>query len=153
MAIWQSEFLLVPRERIKEGLGSVPDRVSQDFVDTGTIASGRRVTDEDLQFLSERVPVRSSWDPHILSWGTEDGDRIDLVLEDDRVVEVTARIDARSISGEFIETVVSLASRWNCILIDESLRILPPMFEEVRLALKESSATRFVANPNRFLRE
>ena len=151
MALWQFGVLLVPQRSLKALFGQVPERVSEQALDRADWWGEYELSEEDERLISSLAAPRRSWSPKIKSWGEEDGNRIHILREDGRVAEVSARIDARDIDRGFLYGVVHLADRWACALITDDLRVLPPLVSEMEVALEESTARRFVRDPEKFL--
>ena len=124
MATWQATFQLVPTRGFPA-----------DYRDT----------------LDQIAPRLRSWSRDIEWWGSEDGDRIDVLLERGWPIEGLIRIDLRGPSAEFIEAVLRFAADDGFRLLDEYRREIEPVVSEFMLALRGSRAFRFVEDPIRYL--
>ena len=146
MAMWQFDVSLVP-------VG---------------VASGREVTSDVLDSawrheqppsdyrdqISSLLPPMKSWSREVLIWGSEEGDRIDVLIEDENVANILARIDARVQPSQFAQAISRLAASWQCVLVDDvSGSVIQADRESVRVALASSAAAAFVADPEAFLRQ
>ena len=145
MALWQFSVLLVPRQRLRQVLGGVPAEVPEPVLASTDWWGARPLLAEDRVILDSMVPKRSSWAEDILCWGAEDGDRIDVVLEDGYVTEITLGIDVRKISETFLNNVIALSANWDCVIIGEDFRVIPPTRADLLSAVGTSQAARFLA--------
>ena len=124
------------------------------------------VTDEgyDLALLSELAMVRANkflvqhfgqpWEmlPQWSTFGTENGNRFDVVAGEGGGGTITARIDARS-SAHFLPCVCELAVLIGCVLyVPEQKTCIQPNRAELEKALSESRASRFVRDPHSVLK-
>ncbi|CAG0928226.1 hypothetical protein PLCT1_00675 [Planctomycetaceae bacterium] len=86
-------------------------------------------------------------------FGQEQGSRFDLLFNEDRTVQLSARIDLRSEYQSFVEAVCELASKSNCLLFSaEYWAALEPSVSELSGAARRSRAGRFVRDPGGFLK-
>jgi hypothetical protein len=72
--------------------------------------------------------------PSAAGWkvfGEEDGNRIDVIEERNRVVEVCARIDARNMDLEFLDRLVRFVDECGCVFLTSEGRILEPHLDAV----------------------
>jgi hypothetical protein len=91
--------------------------------------------------------------PGWLVFGQEDGNRFDVVEEEDGFGSISARIDARVPSNIFLLKVSELAQTISCVLyVPEGEIYIEPARSELEQALSKSSAAKFVRDPNAFLR-
>lgn len=151
MALWQTDLLLVPRKTLSATDRTVPDRIPPDVLDRADFWNGFVLTEEIERTISSFCPPRRSWSSNLKTWGDEDGNRIDILHSGASVAEVSIRIDVRHMDDNFIEGVIALATYWDCVFVTEALRVLPPVPAELRSAVQESEAHRFVSDPHGFL--
>lgn len=77
-------------------------------------------------------------------YGPENGNRIDLVIDEDGTGELSARIDARSDADSFLTCWLILMLELNCSLYSSELdRSFPADMVSLKDALRSSSAWRF----------
>ena len=126
MATWQTDF------HFEIGASGLPDDYRERF---GTV-----------------LPVGRSWSSEIELWGSLDSDRIEVVRELGGAPEVYCRFDLREwkpdLYGRFIECVHAMGGRLRTPEGD-AVAVEHESFEN---ALRSSTAARFVANPEEFLR-
>jgi hypothetical protein len=150
MALWQFDLLLIPRQCLPGRARSAPRRLAVAEADS-LEWTAHRLDSATERLIQDFAKPRASWDPETRSWGVEDGDRLDVSLEDGKVVEITARIDARYPHGTFMQGVVALAVHLDCAFLTKDLDVIPPLLHEVSAALESSAARRFVRDPYTFL--
>lgn len=140
MAIWQYELVFVPDQVIPvvaRGAGqpfSLEDR-------------------ELVRLIDSILSRRDSWSEDILIWGEEGGNRIHAVIENGRIVEITARIDARNIDAQFVQKIAALARTCRCHISSADCDAVNPEVGAIMNLLKGSDACRFVSDPENFFRE
>jgi hypothetical protein len=151
MALWQFDLLLVSRRHLPGAGRSASRSLAVPEVDSVDWWAGYRLDSASERLIQCFATPRDSWDPETRSWGEEDGDRLDVTLEDGQVVEIIARMDARHIHGTFIQGIVALAVHLDGVFLTKDLDVIPPVMHEVSAALESSAARRFVRDPYTFL--
>jgi hypothetical protein len=148
MAIWHYDFHLVPRDALIDSRGSVPAVLEQDGFETVHWWAGR----EPPQPESLGLARGGAWHPEIRTWGTEDGDGVDVVYEAGAPVGVSVRVDLRDLKSTFLGRVLEWASRSGYLIVTPGLRVLQPAWESVAGDLRDSVAMRYVSDPAGYLR-
>lgn len=124
MAAWQVSFAIIPSRTYVAGYQ-------------------RR-----LDAVAPRAP---SWSNEIQIWGTEDGNRIDIYLENGAPHDGLLRVDLRDPDPAFIRGTLAFLTASGCALESEDGRSVEPNAGEFLLALRGSRAFRFVEDPGRYL--
>ena len=139
MALWQFDILFVP-----QGAG-LPLR-TEDGCRTEPINAERCEIAKTV--LSEQFgPGRQMMDGWVM-YGPEQGSRFDLVLDEDRTGELSARVDARTSNDHFLESLNRLAQEIECSLYSlEFGQLLESSLPALHQALLLSRAAAFVRNP------
>lgn len=150
MALWQFDVLLVPRSKLNNEFGRIPEYLTEEVLDSVDWWDNHSLTEDDERLIASFAFPRPTWDQSIKSWGEEDGNRIDIYREGGQIAEVFARLDARANDPVFLSGLVSLANHWGCVLIPEGLQVLPPLESELKIALENSRARRFVVDPAQY---
>lgn len=145
MAIWQFDVVFVPRG------GPTPWRTTDGY--------------EASPFESAAVVKARTWlhahygDPWAMldDWfvyGSENSNRVDILLGHDKSAQISARIDARSeVVAQFVNQLCELSSFLECSLFSaEMWKSLEASPAALGLALKRSRAAAFVRNPEKVLR-
>ena len=155
MAVWQSTLHLVPRAKAVALCG---EPLNGEFLDLEEdLADVEWWTEEQPPGdLGQRVDALLSraraWSPDLETWGTEDGDRIDVWRDEGRVVELTVRFDMRSPNESFILGIATLAHELGCLLLSQERLLVDPKPDTLAALLRQSPAMRFVEDPLAFLR-
>ncbi|MGM9485882.1 hypothetical protein [Ideonella sp. YS5] len=144
MAIWQFDLAFYPRG------GPEPWRVD-DGHEVPPLQEGQaaKVQAWLLRHFGEPSLLLEGW----LIFGMDQGNRIDLVFNEDRTANLSARIDARSNYESFVSALCELGRFCNCVLFSaEFWATIEPATTEVHSALHHSRAIAFVNNPHAVLR-
>lgn len=157
MAVWQFKFTLVPTEGIVKAHGLVPDYLPQ----FSAVVPDACLEDELvwpnywegvdkslIHALARRVlPVADSWSTEATMYGDSKTDDIQVWGD-----SVDVRMDCSNLNVKLLESIVAVADDCGCcIVLCEGGRVIAPVSEQVIDALKASSASRFVKDPNAFL--
>ena len=129
MAIWQYDFVAVPRDELSLKLGALPSVLTREqFGEMRFWTARQPPRGFELGFTRWR-PEMESWSPGRLRiWGSENSDRIDAHFKDDRLTRIGFRVELRSLNLHFIETIAEFARASNCILISaHSLAVVEPL--------------------------
>lgn len=150
MAIWQFDMHLLPEEAIRRRYGSIPVAIAPADIDAGGWWKDALPPGNFTESLSKLLPQAVSWSSSINTWGYEDGNRIDLVWDDDQLMDVFVRIDVRQISYDLVEKLLRLAriNRWVPWVNGQVLR---PSLGHILRAIRYSDAFKFVQDPEAFL--
>ncbi|MFG0253173.1 MAG: hypothetical protein ACF8NJ_09900 [Phycisphaerales bacterium JB038] len=146
MATWQLDVYVVPREAVE---GQLPNSV--DAFLNGDWWANRDLAPEALDALTEGLPRLPSWSRSVRAWGVEDGNRLDHVVDGGHLEEFRVRLDARSPDDDFIRRIIDFAVSSDCRIVTEDLRVLPPLESELKAALLDSRAARFVRDSQQYL--
>jgi hypothetical protein len=90
--------------------------------------------------------------PSTTTWGSDDGNRLDVYTKNERPADGLLRLDLRAWGQQFVEAVLGLLREWSCGLEDPGGRPVEPVLGEVALAAGGSPAFRFVEDPEAFFR-
>jgi hypothetical protein len=143
MATWQYDIQLVPRSAV-----SAPEAIgAEGWNQEHSAASVRVVAD-----LAKLLPEMRSWHESMRTWGTEDGDRIDIWFENERVSDVLVRIDVRRVSMDFLHQILDVVERNDLVIQTEGGAVVPDVGGLLE-GIKASDAFRFVQNPGAFMEE
>ena len=125
MAVWQADFSVRVNRPLPDGY------------------------DTSLDSIAPRS--HQLW-PGNATWGSQDGNRLDLHLEDGQPTEGLLRLDLRAWDPVFVEGMLGLLLRWGTTLVGPQGQTVEPVLGEVALAVRGSPAFRFVESPEHFLR-
>ncbi len=139
MAIWQYDFIAVPRNELVSLYGALPSAMTaEDFNSESFWKTKQPISGYAFEFNNWRSEMES-WSSDLRMWGHEESNRIDVSYENGRVNCVQFRIELRSLSIHFIETIVAFTRVNNCVLISaHSLAVVEPLRQSVVLHLVRS---------------
>ena len=154
MAIWQFQTFMLPRSAVIQHFGGVTAAVPEQSL--SDIAWWAQVQppagyEERINHIASRY---DSWSESISMWGSDEGDRIHLLLEEEsrRVEQVSVRIDLREFSRAFVAGVIQLASEFGCVLWVEPHTIIEPAMRPLCEAILQSRSAAFMRDPEGYLR-
>jgi hypothetical protein len=90
--------------------------------------------------------------PSTTTWGSEDGNRLDVFVKDGRPSEGLLRLDLRDWDAGFATSILALLREWSCGLVGPGERRVEPVLGDVALAARGSPAFRFVQDTEAFFR-
>jgi hypothetical protein len=97
------------------------------------------------------LPVKS-WHERLLWYGSDEADRIDVWLEQERVESLGVRIGCRKANAPFVKGLLLMAEDWSrCLVETRYLRVLPKELSEFVTAVSESPSCRFMEDPAHWL--
>lgn len=148
MAAWQCDFALVPASALMDAPSATsPD----DLLAIEWWAESEPPADFESRVASF-LPEGESWSPDLRTWGVEDGTRIDVWRDANRVDSIRVRIDARQIDLQSLREIVSLALHSNAAFLRYDGLFVPATNEALTSAIDTSAAARFVDDPDAFMR-
>lgn len=149
MAIWQFDLFLIPKQRLAqlECVGSLSEDVYQQNEGWDDSISSERVA-RHIDAMLERG---QSWLQGQLTWGTEDGYRIDLLLAGDVISELMIRLDMRSINQRILQEVIELANFVDAMFCTDDGTLIEAEMETLIEVIARSDAARYVAAPQEFI--
>ena len=140
MAIWQFDLTLHPAP------GGV---VASD----GSPAWGDERRRAIEATLDAGLPRGRSWGRDVLTWGGENGGRVDLIVNDGTLVEVSARVDMRGGWRGMLDLLVRLAQAAEVDAFETADEgCIPAGPDSLLAAAMDSRAMRFVRDPEGYLR-
>lgn len=143
MALWQLKIEVAPSERV--GGRSQIDRT--EFAKAAWW-SDRQPPADFRERLASLLPPIKSWHEDLLWFGDEQGDRIDVWVEEGRVESISVRVDCRKANPHFVRNLLRMAQDWSCSLIElRYLKRLPTVLAEFVIAVAESPSCRFMEDP------
>jgi hypothetical protein len=143
MAIWQFDLAFVEPKRL-------PRRTDDGHEVPELSAEKMEIAN---QWLITNSGARHAFAVDWYIFGEEQGSRIDLLLNENRTAELSARIDARADSSEFIRSICDLCLRIGCVFFSaEKWNVIEPDEQEIKQALENSRATKYVRDPHGVLR-
>jgi len=153
MATWQFDLHLIPRASVTMETGH--SRLTSLDLDRERIINleSSAISQATLFEFCRGLSIIQSWSTNIKIWGDFEGDRIDVLIVNDRISEIFVRIDVRNISLVFMSKIVEFARSNRLVLLTSADQILEPSVKLLMNTIKRSSAFRFVLDPRDFLRK
>ena len=142
MAAWQVQFSIVPR-RAFAAAGAAKLRPS---ADADWWAAEPLPLDYQRRLASVASPAPSS-STEVQTWGTEDGNRIDVWSADGRARMVTARVDVRRLDSKFGAMLLQFAKTADAVLVRSDGLVVEPLVGAYAAALRSSKAWRYANDP------
>ena len=148
MAAWQVDFYIIPRR----ALLSRGKLVSSDLDATPWWATDTLPPDYQrrLSVVASAVPSSSA---EVQTWGPEDGNRIDVWSEDNRVSAMMARVDVRRLDSKFGAALLQFVRTANAVLVRSDGLVVEPTIAAYAAALRNSDAWKFSNDPAANLRK
>jgi len=178
MAIWQFHIYLIPQKSLMNKYGRLPTqlRMNKDgwsnYIQNSSLDSEPKFEDAltfhwwlDLNInLDNILPLLKSfgdiqsWTQNsdgLRSFGDTDTNDISVCFNDTTkiVEEICCRLDLRQLDKVFLDKVLSLATQFECLLMDRQGRLYQPSIVALLDTIKLSNANRFVGAPEQFLND
>ena len=146
MAPWQVEFAFVPRR----ALASKP-RVNPPQVMDADWWRMERLPAGYAQQIAAIAPTGSSSTAERQTWGSEDGNRIDIWSENGRATRMTAHVDVRRLDARFGAMLLQFAKVADAVLVRRDGLVVEPLVGAFGAALRSSTAWQYASDPAAFI--
>ena|ERR1700722_7816081 len=153
MALWQFDIHLLPKSEVLSELGQLPQQMDRDVFDEHSWWLHYQPIAQLLSRLSEVLVEGKSWSPDIKTWGTEDGNRVDVVFECERIVDVFVRFDVRNLQRTFVTQITNIAQDLALVAFAPGMKVVEMEMGKLIPLITTSDAAHFVENPEKFFRE
>lgn len=178
MAIWQFHIYFIPKKTLLNKYGQVPTQLLMDkqswsdYIQNSDLDKEPDFEDAltihwwlDLNIsLDTFLPLLKSfgdiqtWTQNtegLRSFGDTESNDISVCFDNvtNIVEEVSCRLDLRNLDKKFIDKVLSLATQFDCLLMDTRGRLYKPTLAALFETIKLSNAYRFVGDPEQFLND
>lgn len=176
MAIWQFHIYFIPRQALFDKYGHVPKQLEmnkegwRDYIQNDNLDNEPDFEDAlTVQWwlalnldINELLPALQQfgelqeWTAQtkgLRSFGSPETNDISVGFdqESNKVQELSCRLDLRQIAKSFIKKALSLATQFDCLLMDRQGRLYEPTVESLFDTILLSNANRFVEDPKQFL--
>lgn len=139
MAIWQYDFIAIPRNELVSMYGGLPAAMTVEGFESTNFWTTTQPDSCLVVDFSKWRPEMKSWSSDLRMWGNEESNRIDVSYEGAQVNHVQFRMELRTLSIHFIETIAAFARANNCVLVSaHSLAIVEPLRQSILLHLVRS---------------
>jgi hypothetical protein len=178
MAIWQFDIYFVPRQSLIDKYGHVPTQLEMnkegwsnyirntdldnkpEFEDALSVQWWLNLNLEVNKLLPilQQFGELQEWTARtdgLRSFGDTETNDISVCFDHhtNKVEELSCRIDLRKIDKTFVSKFLSLATRFDCLLMDRQGRLYAPTIVNLADKISLSNANRFVDDPRQFLED
>jgi hypothetical protein len=145
MAAWQVEFYIIPRRALPSH-GALD---SSGLVGTPWWTTHRLPIDYQKR-LSAFASASPSSSAELETWGSQDGNRVDVRSDDGRVSAVMARVDVRRLDSKFGAALLHFVRTAQTVLVRSDGLVVEPQIATYTAALRSSNAWKFASDPATF---
>ena len=140
MAIWQFECFIIPKKNVDANM----------HLDNEDVLSwGKQSTSiEYIDFLEKQ----KGWADKISQYGKEDETCIKFIYINDLLVEISCRLDLRTLSKEMLRKILDYINKIDGMILCEN-KVYYPNIEEIVELIKKSNANKFCQNPMNYFDE
>ena len=148
MATWQVHFYIIPRRALLSR-GTLD---STDLAATRWWATDTLPTDYQSR-LSAVASLGPSSSAEAQTWGSEDGNRVDVSSEGGRVTTIMARVDVRRLDSKFGAALLQFVRTAGAVLVRSDGLVVEPTIAAYAGALRNSAAWKLSNDPAAQLRK
>ncbi len=154
MAVWQWDLWLVPKSEVLKRFSTIPQYVDLDWFES--IEWWNKISAENLKSFFDTLLPRTfnSLDKDILTWGTDDGNKVRLIIEDGKITDLFLRLDVRNLSQSLLDRIVDFTKQEDFLFFTlESNKFIEPEMPIFLENLQNSRAMLFTRNPKEFFED
>lgn len=154
MATWQFRLILIPSSWAEEHKYSSSTLYDEEGYDTERAWKNRQPESGFIETLNEVLLPSKAWHDNLMSWGNEAEHDIQVWYENENIDGIHVRLAVHKELDEIIIKVVRAAKTLNCALFFPELSLITAASEiEIKSAISNSNAIKFVRNPHEFLKK
>ena len=155
MATWQFSVVLIPESWAQENKYCPSSLFDEDgYYDTDAVWKENQPNPEFINLLSNLLPPAKSWSKEMLCWGNEEEHDIQVGYEGKFIESIHIRLDLNQKLNSILVKLVKVSKELNCVLFFPELKTITEANEfELRMALQDSRAIKFVKDPHGYLDE
>lgn len=150
MAVWQFDLKILPVDKVLNKYKKLPTKVSWETCDEVFNWKDCRVSKKSLMSLENILSPQKSWSKNIKQYGNTDETCVKLFFENNSLLEVSVRLDIRSVTKKMLFAIVYFAEENHGVFVSEEEDLIEPSLEFILKALKSSKAYLFVEAPDKF---
>ncbi|MFT9495022.1 hypothetical protein [Anaerosolibacter sp.] len=151
MAIWQFGFSIVPEKALlQKNIGELYNVNPENF-DEIISWNGYGLSEPSIEKISKTLEQNQSWSDNIKQFGLLEKTCIELFYEENRLMEVSIRLDLRDLTLDVLVAVVDFVKDNNALILTPKGVLLRPTVEDVIEEIKKSNAYSFIKNPYGFI--
>ena len=145
MAAWQVEFYLIPRRALLS-LGAL----DSSKLDGTSWWTGHSLPIDYQQRLSGLASADPASSTELQTWGSRDGNRVNVWSEDGRVSAVMVRVDVRRLDSKVGAALLHFVRTAQAVLVRHDGLVVEPQIATYTAALRSSDAWKFASDPATF---
>lgn len=152
MAIWHFRIGFVPRVSVLKRYETIPISISEQEIANHEFWAG---FEHQVEFESCLLNVGiecASWSNERRCWGEENGSQLVVIYSDGRIEWVSAKIDVRSVSQDFLSKTIELAMKFDLLLLANETYLFEPELGRMLTHLRSSTAARYLEDPEKTLK-
>jgi len=134
-------MVIVPKEDGGDDESLFQVQGSHTAFESAPLWTKRTIPAEALREATLGLDALPAWSKQVERWGTEDGDRLDVVKGPQGIDEIRVRFDVRDIDVRFLERVAAFAARIDCVFVS-CKGLVVPLVSELEVAIRASPAAR-----------
>ena len=145
MAAWHVDFYMVPRRALVASGPLTPSAV--DSAEWWAADAFPADYHKRLMLVESAAPSSSA---DLETWGSADGNRVDVWSHGGRVSRVMVRVDVRRLDSKFGAALLDFVRRAGAVLVRRDGLVVEPIISQYAGALRNSDAWRFANDPAAF---
>ena len=118
-------MFIVPEEEVNAYFGKEAF-ISYDALNEIDWWKYHQLSVEEFDMFKAFLPKRDSWSNDIVLFGDESSNCIEVLMEQDKIIEVSARVDLRYDYKQFVKLICKFAQNNNCVILNNDLKIISP---------------------------
>lgn len=142
MAIWQFEFLIIPKDRDK-----IKFKEDDEFISW----IGVNISSSAISYLSHALTCEKSWSNDIQQYGNRDSTCIEIFFKEKEIEEIRCRFDLRDLTKSVLVKVLDFITMINGEIFYNGNSYKADLETAVSL-MKSSDAAKFCNNPLEYIR-
>jgi hypothetical protein len=138
MALWQLSFFVLPKEGIEPN--SAFEKSNEGLFDDSKFWDRLAIRPSIFDPIETFLPkLNKPWGKYLILYGSENGNRLDVVTEGDCIDSVSFRVDFTS---NYVDTLTELIDFFifnGMIVLDQNLNVIPLNLESFKSLIQNSA--------------
>ena len=152
MALWQWDIWLVPQKKVINNFRTMPIYMDQDWFEA--IDWWENISLSKLELFFDSLLFRDN-DPRaskdVKSWGRNGENEIFIVTQEEKITDVSIRLNVEKLNIEFVKAIVEFAENNDFVFFTlESNNFFRANLKNFLDELNKSKAALFVKDPEQF---
>ncbi|EJO5348895.1 hypothetical protein NRP93_003035 [Clostridium botulinum] len=114
MALWQVDFIIVPKEKVSK-------ESNVEEINIVELWNYYKIKKDSINQVEKVLNRKKSWNEDIVQLGEIDETVIEIVYDGDRIEEITCRLDLRNINIKVVDTILNFININNLAVITNNL--------------------------------